>query len=60
MTRAVRAVTVKASAARVGPWITQVGRERGRFYSYAWLENLIGADISSINQLIRTDGPRGA
>jgi hypothetical protein len=51
-TRAVRAVTVNAPAARVWPWIMQVGRERGGFYSYTWLENVIGADIRNVYQLI--------
>jgi hypothetical protein len=51
-TRAVRAVTVDAPAARVWPWIMQIGRERGGFYSYSWLENLIGADIHNIGRLI--------
>jgi hypothetical protein len=51
-TRAVRAVTVNAPAARVWLRITQVGRERGGFYSYAWLENLIGADIRNVYQRI--------
>jgi hypothetical protein len=30
----------------------QVGRERGGFYSYTWLENLIGADIRNVYQQI--------
>jgi hypothetical protein len=51
-TRAVRALTVNAPAARVWPWIMQVGRERGGFYSYTWLENLIGGDIRNVYQLI--------
>ena len=51
-TRAVRAVTVAAPPARVWPWIMQVGRERGGFYSYTWLEKLIGADIRNVYQLI--------
>jgi hypothetical protein len=51
-TRAVRAVTVNAPAERVWPWIMQVGRERGGFYSYTWLENLIGADIHNVYDLI--------
>lgn len=51
-TRAVRAVTVNAPAARVWPWIMQIGRERGGFYSYTWLENLIGADIHNVDHLI--------
>ena len=51
-TRAVRAVTVDAPAATIWPWIMQVGRERGGFYSYTWLENLIGADIRNVYQPI--------
>jgi hypothetical protein len=50
--RAIRAVTVRARAERVWPWIMQVGRDRGGFYSYTWLENLIGADIHNIDRLI--------
>lgn len=30
----------------------QVGRERGGFYSYTWLETLIGADIRNVYQRI--------
>lgn len=50
--RAVRAVTVRAPAARIWPWVMQVDRERGGFYSYTWLENLIGADIHNVERLI--------
>jgi hypothetical protein len=50
--RAVRAVTVKAPPERIWPWIMQVGRDRGGFYSYTWLENLIGADIHNVYRLI--------
>jgi hypothetical protein len=50
--RAVRAVTVDAPPERVWPWIMQIGRDRGGFYSYAWLENLIGADIENVERLI--------
>lgn len=50
--RAVRAVTVNVAPERVWPWIMQVGRERGGFYSYTWLENLIGADIHNVDRLI--------
>jgi hypothetical protein len=51
-TRAVRAVTVHAPVGDVWPWIMQVGRERGGFYSYTWLENLVGADIRNVDHLI--------
>jgi len=50
--RAVRALTVNAPPERVWPWIMQVGRDRGGFYSYTWLENLIGADIHNIYHLL--------
>ena len=51
-TRAVRALTIAAPPERVWPWIMQVGRDRGGFYSYTWLENLIGADIHNVDRLI--------
>jgi hypothetical protein len=50
--RAVRAVTIAALPDRIWPWIMQVGRDRGGFYSYTWLENLIGADIHNISRLM--------
>jgi hypothetical protein len=50
--RAVRAVTIDAPPPRVWPWIMQVGRDRGGFYSYSWLENLIGADIHNVDRLM--------
>lgn len=50
--RAVRAVHIDAPPERVWPWIMQVGRDRGGFYSYTWLENLIGADIHNVYELM--------
>jgi hypothetical protein len=40
---ATRAVTIHAPAEEVWPWIAQIGQDRGGFYSYSWLENLVGA-----------------
>jgi hypothetical protein len=51
-TRAVRVVTVEAPAGVVWRWIMQVVRDRGGFYSYTWLENLVGADIHNVHRLI--------
>ena len=42
-----RAVTVEAPAARVWPWLVQIGQDRGGMYSYDWLENLFGLGIHS-------------
>jgi hypothetical protein len=42
-----RALTMKASAAGVWPWLVQLGQNRGGFYTYDVLENLMGLDIHS-------------
>ncbi len=47
-----RAITVHAPAADVWPWIAQLGQGRGGFYSYDALENLLGCDIHSADQII--------
>jgi hypothetical protein len=47
-----RAITIRASADQVWPWIAQLGQGRGGFYSYDFLENLIGADIHSADRIV--------
>ncbi|MEI6450507.1 MAG: hypothetical protein WCP98_11255 [Actinomycetes bacterium] len=42
-----RAITVRAPAAAVWPWLVQLGQNRGGFYTYDVLENLMGLDIHS-------------
>ena len=49
---ATRAITVRASADQVWPWIAQLGQGRGGFYSYDFLENLVGCDIHSADRII--------
>src|ERR1700693_4344062 len=49
---ATRAITVRASAGQVWPWIAQLGQGRGGFYSYDFLENLLGFDIHSTDRLV--------
>jgi hypothetical protein len=44
---ATRAITIDAPASAVWPWIAQLGQTRGGFYSYDWLENLLGCHIHS-------------
>jgi hypothetical protein len=48
---ATRAITVRASAGQVWPWIAQLGQGRGGFYSYDFLENLAGCDIHSADRI---------
>lgn len=43
-----RAVLVEATPAELWAWLIQVGQERGGFYSYQWLENLVGADMRNV------------
>jgi hypothetical protein len=49
---ATRAVTIRASADQVWPWIAQLGQGRGGFYSYDFLENLVGCDIHSADRIV--------
>jgi hypothetical protein len=49
---ATRAITVRASAEQVWPWIAQLGQGRGGFYSYDFLENLVGCDIHSAERIV--------
>ncbi|MEX2160846.1 MAG: hypothetical protein WD751_02935 [Anaerolineales bacterium] len=47
-----RAITIRASAAKVWPWLVQMGQGRGGFYSYDWLENLAGMDIHNADRIV--------
>jgi hypothetical protein len=47
-----RAITIRASRADVWPWLVQLGYDRAGFYSYAWLENLIGLDIENADRIV--------
>jgi hypothetical protein len=49
---ATRAITIRASADQVWPWIAQLGQGRGGFYSYDFLENLVGCGIHSANRIV--------
>jgi hypothetical protein len=49
---ATRAITIRASADQVWPWIAQLGQGRGGFYSYDFVENLVGCDIHSADRIV--------
>lgn len=46
-----QAITINAPSDVVWPWLVQVGQDRAGFYSYTWLENLIGVDIHNANEI---------
>jgi hypothetical protein len=50
---ATRAITIRAAADHVWPWIAQLGQGRGGFYSYDRLENLVGCNIHSSDRILR-------
>jgi len=50
--RATRAVTIDAPVEEVWRWLTQLGQDRGGFYSYSWLENLFFADMRNAETIV--------
>jgi molybdenum-dependent DNA-binding transcriptional regulator ModE len=51
LTQSTRAITIAAPVAEVWPWLVQIGQDRGGFYSYDFLENAMGLDLESANQI---------
>ena len=45
------AITIRAPANAVWPWLVQLGQDRGGFYSYAWLERAVGDDIRNADRI---------
>jgi len=50
--RATHAITINASPAQIWPWLVQIGQGRGGFYSYDWIENAMGLDIHTADQIL--------
>jgi hypothetical protein len=48
---ATHAITIKAPRERVWPWIAQIGQTKGGFYSYTWLENLVGCRMRNADRV---------
>jgi uncharacterized protein YndB with AHSA1/START domain len=53
-----RAITIRAPPERVWPWVAQIGQDRGGFYSYRWLENLVGCEMPEDRRLLGLRDPR--
>jgi len=50
---ATRAITIDAPAAAVWPWLAQMGpAPRGGAYTYDWIENLLGLDMHSTDEVL--------
>jgi len=50
-TQSTRVTSIDAPAERVWPWIAQLGQDRGGFYSYTVLENLVGAEMKNADAI---------
>lgn len=46
------AVSIDAPPAAVWPWIAQIGQGRGGFYSYDFIENLMGLEMHSADRIL--------
>ena len=46
-----RAITILAPVDLVWPWLAQLGQDRGGFYSYDLLENLVGCEMPTEDHL---------
>lgn len=46
-----RAITIAAPVEQVWPWLAQLGQDRGGFYSYDLLENLVGCELPTEDRL---------
>ena len=49
---ATRAIAIRAHPMEVWPWVAQLGQNRGGFYSYDRLENLVGCRIHSSDRIV--------
>ena len=49
---ATRAITINAQPEEIWPWLVQIGTGRAGWYSYDWIENLMGLNISSANHIM--------
>lgn len=49
--RTTRGITVAAPPAAIWPWLAQIGEDRAGFYSYDWLERLVGTRIRNADTI---------
>jgi hypothetical protein len=47
-----RAVTVDAPPEAIWPWLAQMGSGRGGAYTYDWIENLLGLNMHSADEIL--------
>jgi hypothetical protein len=43
--------TIDAAPDGVWPWLVRLGRGRGGFYTYTWIERILGAGIDNLDHI---------
>lgn len=51
-TYATHALTIQAKPSEIWPWLVQVGQNRAGFYSYDWIENLFGFEMTNAHEIV--------
>jgi len=46
-----RAVTIRAPASAVWPWLVQMGQDRAGFYTHNWVERLLRSGIPDVHEI---------
>lgn len=47
-----RGVTISATPEQIWPWLVQIGPGRGGAYTYDWIENLLGLNMHSADEIL--------
>jgi len=47
-----RGISIQAKPDSIWPWLVQLGEGRGGFYSYDWIDHLLGFDINSADRIL--------
>lgn len=47
-----RAITIDAPTSAIWPWLIQMGPGRAGAYTYDWIENLLGLDMQSADEIV--------
>jgi hypothetical protein len=50
--QATHAISIRAPAFEVWPWLIQMGQGRGGFYSYDKLEQILGCEIYNVDEIV--------
>src|SRR6185295_17289451 len=49
---ATHAITIRAPVSDAWRWLAQIGQRQGGFYSYTWLENLVGCRMHNADRIV--------